>query len=101
MDIQNLIGKYLLIGVTFVDPNGIEVGHSQTHGKIISADSYQGITIEKADGSGKYTVPPDMNGFYPAEPGEYRLKTTGEIVVNPDFTSEWTLNVKQYAKSRS
>jgi hypothetical protein len=32
-----------------------------------------------------------MRAFQPAPPGEYRLKSTGEIVVDPDLLSTWTI----------
>jgi hypothetical protein len=33
-----------------------------------------------------YTLPPDMRSIFVAEPGEYRLRASGEVVTNPDFT---------------
>jgi len=37
-------------------------------------------------------LPPDLRAFQDAPPGEYRLRSTGEVVVDPDFISSWTIN---------
>ncbi len=42
---------------------------------------------------GHYDLPPDVRTFEEARPGEYRLRSTGEIVVDPDFTSTWIVNL--------
>jgi hypothetical protein len=36
-------------------------------------------------------LPPDTRAFQKASPGEYRLKSTGEVVADPDYTAMWTL----------
>ena len=38
-----------------------------------------------------YTLPPDLRNYEPAAPGEYRLRSTGEVVADPDFISNWTI----------
>ena len=102
---KDIIGKHLLIGITFLDKDENVIDQYQTHGKIMSIDSRQGLVIEKADGTGCYTIPPDINNLHSAPPGEYRIKTTGEVVVNPDFTSTWSVNktkdstIENYKKS--
>ncbi|MFX0060574.1 MAG: hypothetical protein ACFFC7_00125 [Candidatus Hermodarchaeota archaeon] len=37
------------------------------------------------------SLPPDLSAFQKAEPGDYRLRSTGEVVINPDFTVLWTV----------
>jgi hypothetical protein len=39
-----------------------------------------------------FWLPPDIRAFQDAQPGEYRLRSTGEIVVDPDFITNWTIN---------
>jgi hypothetical protein len=38
-----------------------------------------------------YTLPPDLSSLSDAAPGAYRLRATGETVVDPDFTSTWEI----------
>ena len=88
---SELIGKHLLIGITFLDEDEHVIEQYQTHGIIMAINNDQGIVINKADGTGTYVIPPDIENLHPALPGDYRIRTTGEIVVNPDFTCTWTV----------
>jgi hypothetical protein len=86
-----LIGKYVLIGVAYVSPEGERAG--QYHGRIVSADPKAGIAVE-CEGACKgdtLVLPPATGWFGHAQPGEYQLKTTGETVVNPDVLSTWRI----------
>jgi hypothetical protein len=49
----------------------------------------------EADNGEIFTLPPAPEAYEPAPPGEYRLKTTGEVVVNPDFTCVMTVHLAQ------
>jgi hypothetical protein len=90
-----LIGKSILAGVTYANKPGIqsEPHMVQIHGTIVGADEDVGITIECA-GSRKGTqfiLPPHLESFTDAAPGEYRLRTTGEVVNNPQVITTWVI----------
>jgi hypothetical protein len=91
-----LVGKYALIGLTFVDHDENIISQVQRHGRIHEADASHGIAIRLVahgqhwDGE-MYRLPPDLSAFVDAPPGEYRLRSTGEVVVNPDVTASWTI----------
>jgi hypothetical protein len=91
-----LVGKHALIGLTFVDQEDNVVSRAQRHGRILEADADRGITVEFMahglpwDGE-VYRLPPDTRAFADAAPGEYRLRSTGEVVVDPDVTATWTI----------
>jgi hypothetical protein len=91
-----LIGKYVLVGLTFVDHDENVISQAQRHGRILEADADRGVTVEfVAHGlpwNGEvYRLPPDLRAFADAPPGEYRLRSTGEVVVDPDLTATWTI----------
>ena len=91
-DYQDYIGKHLLVGITFVDQVGELIEQIQTHGTIVRIDDKDGIVIKKADGSGLFHLPPQPNSLEPTPgPGEYKLHSTGEVVIDPDFTTFWTV----------
>ena len=50
------------------------------------------VTIALA-GREPFTLPPDPEAFEAAEPGQYRLRTTGEVVTDPDFLTIWTVHL--------
>ncbi|MDE7362838.1 MAG: hypothetical protein K2N38_12995 [Oscillospiraceae bacterium] len=87
MTYDDLIGKTMLAGITYM--RGDEVEESvQLFGTVISADDEE-IAVELADGK-VWTLPPDLSAVQPAQKGIYRLKSTGEEIEDPDFTSVWT-----------
>jgi hypothetical protein len=40
----------------------------------------------------EFTLPPILEAFEPAEPGEYRLRSTGEVVVDPDVLAKFRIS---------
>ena len=91
-----LLGSTVLVGLTFDDPAGQR--QEQFYGTVMSTDPDQGITLRlEGSRSGElYTLPPDLRAFHPARPGEYRLRQTGELVTDPDYTSSWTFTPPHY-----
>lgn len=90
---RQLIGKHVLIGVTVQDRRGKFTRQEQFHGTVLSADEIAGIKVMlrgAREGEEKW-LPPATNVFERAEPGVYKLRSTGEEVVDPDFTATWLL----------
>ncbi len=83
-------GKYILIGVTYVDGAGQVEQSVQMHGIVASA-SKEGITVSlKGEREGQsWTMPADPSAISPAQPGRYQLPETGEEIENPDFICTW------------
>jgi hypothetical protein len=79
---EDLLGKKVLVGLTYLDASGEVLEQIQYAGVVTAIDSY--IEVSKNDG-GVSRLPPDPTAFFPAEPGEYRLKKSGEIINDPDY----------------
>ena len=90
----SLVAKRVLIGINYCDKNDNLVEQKQVYGTIIKADATDGFAIRlEGEKEGElFWLPPDTRAFQDAEPGEYRLRSTGEIVVDPDFITYWTVN---------
>lgn len=90
---HELIGKIVLVGFTYVDMRGNITSQEQFYGVVTSADARTGLTLELCGSRAGEThrLPPDTRAFFRAEPGEYRLRSSGEIVSDPDYTSTWTI----------
>ena len=84
---KNLIGKIMLVGITYTDSGGNVKERKQFWGTVTVADKGK-ILIEQKNGE-ILSLPPDLSAVKPAPEGEYRLHSTGEVVVNPDFLSIW------------
>jgi hypothetical protein len=90
---EGLIGKHVLVGITYEDRRGQITRLEQWHGTVVSADPQHGIAVALAGtraGETKW-LPPSTEVFQAAPKGKYRLRSTGEDVVDPDFTAQWTL----------
>lgn len=87
-----LVGKHVLVGIRRYAADGATlVEQSQYHGIIVEAHSRRGFRIKcvgERDGDAE-TLPPETRAFIDAESGEYRLHSTGEVVVDPDVTTAW------------
>jgi hypothetical protein len=90
-DLANLlVGKHVLVGMTYLHHDGTLDRQEQVHGFVTRADE-QSVVIERWGGGDETTLPPDTRPFQPAPPGEYRLRSTGEVVVDPDYLASWTV----------
>jgi hypothetical protein len=94
-DARNVIGKRVLVGVTHRTMEDEVASLEQFHGVVDRVSRSEGLILRLPAG-GERIIPPDLSRLAPAAPGEYRLKTTGEVVVDPDFTAMWTVYPKGY-----
>jgi hypothetical protein len=85
----SLVGKRVLVGLTYLDKDGEVADQVQFHGVVVAEGGPdEPIELQRADTGELFTLPPQLE---PAEPGEYRLRSTGETVVDPDFLATWTI----------
>ena len=91
---EKLIGKYVLVGITYVDSNNHITERKQLHGVIKTVLKNKGILVSlKGVNEGQeYNLPPDYSNFKKAIPGSYHLHSTNEDIKDPDFTVTWTIN---------
>jgi hypothetical protein len=84
----DLPGKVLLIGLTFKSTAGVAERQEQFWGRVIAADQRAGISLVllgSRDGE-SFDLPPDTRSIRVARRGDYQLRSTGEIVTDPDYT---------------
>lgn len=84
-----LLNKKILVGVTYYTKDNALIERKQFWGTVISSDE-KGVIIKLPNGD-ITSLPPDLRSTTFAQPGEYRLQSTGEIVVDPDFLSVWNV----------
>ncbi len=85
----DLPGKVLLVGITYYTRDNELLEQKQFHGIVTEANESV-IRIQQANGT-VFTLPPDLCSTKRARPGKYKLRSTGEIVVNPDFLATWNV----------
>jgi hypothetical protein len=86
---KEYVGKTVLIGITDLDRDGKPTNQRQFFGTITEISVKNGIMVTSKNNSTHLTLPPDLSTLRPAKPGVYRLKTTGEVITNPDFLTTW------------
>ena len=84
-------GKDIVVGLTYLRPDGSVSHRVQFHGTILIAGFARGIVIRRDDNGDFFTLPPDLRAIQPARPGTYRLKNSGQEVTDPIFESSWTV----------
>ena len=87
---DELIGKVLLVGITYYTHDNEYIEQKQFYGTVTEANDDL-IRVKQKDGT-DFTLPPDLSSTKRARQGEYKLRSTGEVVVNPDFLATWNLN---------
>lgn len=83
-------GKHILAGFSYLDPMGNIIERRQIHGDVIRVNPKEGIVLHLDDGT-EYALPPDFCPIREAKPGEYRLHSTGEVVLDPDFVATYSV----------
>lgn len=97
---SDLVGKLLLIGITFTDAEGKPENHEQSFGRVTRVDQQSGIAL-RLEGSREgdvFNLPPDTRSFRPAARGAYRLRASGEVVTDPDYTVTFLVHRGEYSE---
>jgi hypothetical protein len=89
LSMSTLVGRTIIIGITTLEHDGSLLEQAQKYGVIERIDT-KGIAIRLSDGE-LFLLPPDVRALRPAPPGEYRFRSTGEVVTNPDVMTTWTI----------
>jgi hypothetical protein len=89
---ESYIGKYILIGLTYLTHDGSVLEQVQMHGVIesVSSDGIQITLCGKRSGE-VWVMPPNLDSVSAAKPGTYSLRSTGETVEDPDLLATWTV----------
>ena len=93
---NELIGKLVLVGITRCNSDGSVDRHEQFFGIVQSAHKSAGVflDLEGTRAGCRYNLPPDLRSYFKASPGNYCLRSTNEIVTNPNFTVTFTVHKK-------
>ena len=91
---ENLIGKHILVGLTYLNTEGEIASQVQLHGTITRIEEFV-LNFDRADGEGEFSLPYEK-GVCEPDPGQpgavYTLKATGEKVTDVDYLCSFTIN---------
>jgi hypothetical protein len=87
---DEVVGKYILVGLTYVDGDDQVIRQEQKHGLIVEAND-SNVTVRPGGSLEEFSLPPDIETFELAGEGEYTLRGTGEVITDPDLVATWTI----------
>ncbi|GLY14769.1 hypothetical protein LWF15_05460 [Kineosporia rhizophila] len=83
-----MVGRRLLVGITFLDESGNVTNAQQFCGRVLEvADGV--VVVERPGEPEPAVLPADVAAYRKAQTGRYTLRDTGQIVIDPDFVSTW------------
>ena len=87
---ETYLNRVVIVGISWVDGEDRVVRQREFYGRIEGIDPERGIDLRLPDGE-LYTLPPYLSALQPADPGEYTLQSTREVIRDPDFLCVWRL----------
>jgi hypothetical protein len=92
---EALVGRTVVIGFTVFTSDEQFLRQEQFIGTVTHVDRSKGIAVwlRGTDPPEYKILPPAPYCFVPAQPGTYRMRSTGESIENPDLLSDsWRVN---------
>ena len=88
-------GLIVLVGLTYLKSDESFDRQEQFYGQIVGVDENAGIELDLSGqwAGERYWLPPQLEAFEIAAKGDYKLRSTGELVRDPDLISTWTIKV--------
>ncbi len=90
---KEIIGKSVIVGYTHLKTTGKLDRQEQKYGIVFKSNEKEGVGIQLHNSNEIIWLPPDLRSWKKAQPGTYRLRSTGESIVNPDYLTTWIVNV--------
>lgn len=91
---EQMIGKLVLVGETRFGHDGRMQERQQYAGTVLRINLDEGVVLsDDLDGHERY-LPPLLEQYLAAAPGAYRMQSSGEMVVDPDYLVTWDLHAR-------
>jgi len=100
MQLEDLLDKTCVVGVSYFDRQGELMKQVQVAGSVVKVDPEQGISVqlrhtEAGVEQAEFILPPNLAAWFKAPPGRYRHAATGVDIENPDFLVTWNVHRTQ------
>lgn len=96
MQLEDLLSKTCLIGLSYFDQQGELLKQAQYAGEVSGVDAENGITIalrhsDPNTPAADFILPPNLAPWFVAPPGHYKHAATGVDIHNPDYLVTWSV----------
>jgi hypothetical protein len=85
---SDFLGMDVLVGLTFLGPDGEVISQHQSYGEIENLDG-RDVWLRPFDGGNRRRIPADLRALRPAPGGVYRLASSGALVDGPSLLTSW------------
>ena len=104
MQLEDLVDKTCVIGVSYFGLQGELLKQAQYAGQVVTVDAELGITVklrhsDAAVTQADFIVPPNLDAWFKAPPGHYRHAPSGVDIDNPDYLVTWDVHRTQDNKA--
>jgi len=89
---DDITGCTCIVSLVFIDDKEMLIDEYHTYGIVEEITEGDILRIRRADGT-MFQLPYDDDTIEEAKPGEYKNKTTGEVVEDPDYIIVWDIRV--------
>ncbi len=101
MNLQDVLSKTCLIGVTYINAEGETLKMAQYAGTVIDVDAEEGITVKlmAIEGMEKeapnFHLPPSLDAWFLAPKGHFKNADYNIDIENPDYFVTWDVVKKK------
>ncbi len=88
---DKMLGKTVLVSLTCMNDYGDLQAFEQFAGKILRITNEDGLVVERQDTQEEFNLPPDLDHYEAAKPGQYKLAESEVVIENPDYLVEWDI----------
>ncbi len=88
---ETMLGKTVLVSLTCMNDFGDLEAFEQFAGQILRINNEDGLVVMREDTQEEMSLPPDLDHYQSAKPGDYKLAESDKIVSNPDYLVEWDI----------
>ncbi len=86
-----MMGKTVLVSLTCMNDFGDLEAFEQFCGPILRINNEDGLVVMRGDTNEEFSLPPDLDHYQLASPGDYKLAESDALVTNPDYLVEWDI----------
>lgn len=88
-----MIGKTVLAGITYLDVDGNALEHRQMAGDVLRINAEEGVLLASAVDGEELFLPPTLDHYAAAAPGDYTLRSIALTISDPDFLCTWDVHL--------
>ncbi len=96
MLLEELLTKTCVIGISYFDVQGELMKQNQYAGQVVKVDAEMGISVQLRHSDATvpvadFILPPNLDAWFKAPPGQYRHAPSGVDMENPDYLVTWNV----------